>query len=455
MVTDTRVERQPPDLVTALRQQARPMRGGAVDVAPLMELIGDAHYVLLGEASHGTHEFYHLRAEITRQLIEQKGFTAVAVEADWPDAFRVNRFVRGRGEDRDAVEALGGFARFPRWMWRNQDVRDFVAWLRDRNAALAPGVLPAGFYGLDLYSLYGSIAAVVEYLDRVDPEAARRARQRYSCFEHFEQDSQAYGYATAFGVTEPCQDEVIAQLVDLRERAGALAQRDGRAIDEEFFSAEQNARLARNAEQYYRSMFRGRVSSWNLRDRHMAETLEQLVAFLRERDGQARVVVWAHNSHLGDASATEMGQHGELNVGQLVRQDHGRDAVLVGFTTDSGTVTAADDWDAPARRKRVRPALPDSYEALFHAVAEPRFLLRLRDAPSATLLSAPRLERAIGVIYRPETERASHYFRARIAEQFDAIVHVDRTTGVVPLDPLTEPDEAEAPEPPETYPFAV
>jgi erythromycin esterase-like protein len=452
MLTETRAPGRGLDLAATIRQHARPLVGAAVDHAALVELVGDAHYVLIGEASHGSHEFYRMRAEITQQLIEQKGFTAVAVEADWPDAFRVNRFVRGRGDDRTAEEALDGFCRFPRWMWRNEDVRAFVAWLRERNAALPAGAKAAGFYGLDLYSLYGSIEAVVQYLEKVDPEAARRARQRYACFEHFKQDSQAYGYATSFGVAEPCEDAVIAQLVELRQRAGELAQRDGRAADEEFFSAEQNARLALNAEQYYRSMFRGRVSSWNLRDRHMAETLEQLVAFLRARDGSARVVIWAHNSHLGDASATEMGEHGELNVGQLVRQEHGRDAVLIGFTTYSGTVTAADEWDAPARRKRVRPGLTGSYEALFHDVGEPRFLLRLRDAPLAEPLRRPLLERAIGVIYRPETERASHYFRARLSEQFDAVIHLDQTTGVVPLDPFAGLDEDE---PPETYPFAL
>jgi erythromycin esterase-like protein len=452
MRTETRASSPSPDLVATIRQHAGPIAGATAEHSALIELVGDAHYVLIGEASHGTHEFYRMRAEITRQLIEQKGFTAVAVEADWPDAFRVNRFVRGRGDDRTAEEALDGFGRFPRWMWRNRDVLEFVAWLRDRNGALPAGAKAVGFYGLDLYSLYGSIEAVVQYLEKIDPEAARRARQRYSCFEHFKEDSQAYGRATSFGVAEPCEDEVIAQLVELRQHAGDLAQRDGRAADEEFFSAEQNARLALNAEQYYRAMFRGRVSSWNLRDRHMAETLAQLVAYLRARDGSARVVVWAHNSHLGDASATEMGEHGELNVGQLVRQEHGRDALLIGFTTHTGTVTAADDWDAPARRKRVRPGLPGSYEALFHRVGEPRFLLRLRDAPLAEPLRRPLLERAIGVIYRPETERASHYFRARLSEQFDAVIHVDETTAVEPLDPFAGADEGE---PPETYPFAV
>src|SRR5205807_6370281 len=281
---------------------------------------------------------------------------------------------------------LSGFKRFPVWMWRNIDVLAFVEWLGGHNQRLPEGSRQAGFYGLDLYSLYASIEAVISYLAKVDPEAAKRARYRYSCFEHFGENSQAYGYAASFDLTESCEKEVVNQLVELRRRAADYASRDGRVAADDFFFAEQNARLVKNAEEYYRSMFRGSVPSWNLRDRHMAETLESLVAHL-ENQGQvgsttrqshrgaqpAKVVVWEHNSHLGDARATEMGERGELNVGQLVRERHGRDAVLVGFSTYTGTVTAASDWDAPAERKRVRPALQDSYEALFHEVGIPCF----------------------------------------------------------------------------------
>ncbi|MFN8512622.1 MAG: erythromycin esterase family protein [Thermomicrobiales bacterium] len=436
----------------SLREAARPLTGADDDYDALLELIGEARFVLLGEASHGTHEFYRERATITQRLIAERGFTAVAVEADWPDAYRVNRWVRGLGDDASAEEALGGFLRFPTWMWRNTVVRDFVGWLRAHNAALPGDSQGVGFYGLDLYSLYGSMAAVVDYLDRTDPEAAQRARQRYGCFEHFRQDSQAYGYATSAGTAEPCEDEVVAQLVELQRRAGDLAHHDGKLAEDEHFHAEQNARLVRNAERYYRAMFRGRVSSWNLRDTHMAETLDALVVHLDRRAGRTKIVVWAHNSHLGDARATELGEGGELNVGQLVRERWGREAALIGFSTDHGTVTAADNWDEPAKRKWVRPGLPGSYEALFHELGSPRFLLPLRGDGAAEVLREARLERAIGVIYRPETERWSHYFHARLPEQFDALIHLDETTAVEPLERTAGWETGEAPE---TYPFTV
>jgi erythromycin esterase-like protein len=334
-------------------------------------------------------------------------------------------------------------------------VLEFVAWLRRRNDALPRGsARAAGFYGLDLYSLHASIEAVVGYLDRVDPAAAREARRRYGCFDLYGEDAQSYGLAASHGLGESCEDEVVEQLLELRRRAAEFVRRDGRVAEDDYFHAEQNARLAQNAERYYRSMFVGRASSWNLRDRHMAETLEALVAHLDRRGEGARVVVWAHNSHLGDARATEMGAGGELNLGQLVRERHGRDAVLVGFTTYDGTVTAAAGWDEPARTRRVRPGLPGSYEALFHGAGPPRFWLDLRDdRRAAEALRGPLLERAIGVIYRPETERRSHYFRARLADQFDAVLHFDRTGAVRPLDP--DPGWEEAGELPETYPAGV
>jgi len=442
-------------IVLAVREAAYPLTGASDDYDSLLDLIGDARLVLLGEASHGTHEFYAERARITRRLIEEEGFTAVAVEADWPDAYRVNRYVRGAGDDDQAVAALGDFRRFPTWMWRNAAVLEFVDWLHGHNAALSRGEGKAGFYGLDLYSLHASMQAVVGYLDKVDPAAARRARYRYSCFDHAGEDSQAYGFAASYGLGRSCEDEVVAQLVELQRRAAEYAKRDGRVAEDEYFHAEQNARLARDAEQYYRSMFQGRVSSWNLRDRHMVETLAELIGHLDRTTGRrTRVVLWAHNSHLGDARATEMGERGEWNVGQLVRQRYGDDAVNVGFTTYDGTVTAASDWDAPTEFKRVRPALPGSYEALFHDAGPPRFLVSLRDGGAAAeALRGPRLERAIGVIYRPETERQSHYFHARLTDQFDAVVHLDRTRAVRPLDRDAGselPDEV-----PETFPVGV
>jgi len=441
--------------LAAVRDAALPLRGGDADYDDLLDLAADATIVLLGEASHGTHEFYSRRAAITRRLVEEHGFTAVAVEADWPDAKRVDDWVRGASAnaDEDAADALSGFERFPQWMWRNADVLQFVTWLRARNAGCEDECTRTGFFGIDLYSLYTSIEAVLRYLDETDPEAARRARYRYACFEHFGEEPQAYGYTASFDISRSCEDEAVRQLIDLRRRAStAPPQRDELAADA-LFSAEQNARLVRNAEEYYRSMFRGRISSWNLRDRHMTETLQQLAAHL-ERQGRApKIVVWAHNSHLGDARATEMGARGELNVGQLVREHWRERAVLVGFTTYTGTVTAADDWDAPARRKVVNRGMPGSYEALFHDVGLPDFYLRLRDGGAAAdALRAPRLERAIGVIYRPDTERVSHYFRARLADQFDAVIHVDDTSAVQPLERV---GVASSTEPPETFPSGI
>src|SRR2546426_7618445 len=366
-------------LIEALRASAHPLTGVARDYDPLMNRIGDARFALLGEASHGTHEFYRERAEITKRLIKEKHFTAVAVEADWPDAYRVNRYVRGLSDDREANAALSGFKRFPTWMWRNTVVLDFVEWLRDYNSSLPSGATKVGFYGLDLYSLYTSIEAVLGYLDKIDPAAAKRARYRYSCFEHFAEDTQAYGYAANFGITESCERDVIEQLIELRRQAADYASRDGRVAQDEFFFAEQNARLVLNAERYYRSMFRGRVESWNLLDQHMAETLGALVTHLNTQGQTGKVAVWEHTSHLGDARATYMADYGELNVGQLVREHYGPEAVLIGFTTYTGTVTAASEWDGPAERKRVRPALANSYEASFHDAEMPNFLLPVRD----------------------------------------------------------------------------
>jgi erythromycin esterase-like protein len=413
----------------------------------LVEAIGEARVVLIGEASHGTHEFYKTRAELTRALIVERGFNLVAVEADWPDAYRVNRWVRGASSDETAEQALGDFIRFPRWMWRNTDVVEFIDWLRERNLQVADAER-VGFYGLDLYSLHRSIEAVLEYLTKVDPQGATVARERYSCFEMFGQEPQAYGYASTRGFSRDCEDEVTAQLVDLRRRALEYATRDGRVAADEYFFAEQNARLVANAETYYRAMFGSNAQSWNVRDRHMMEMLESL---LRHAGTQARAVVWAHNSHLGDARATQMSLAGELNLGQLVRERFDRDAFLIGFTTHTGTVTAARNWDDPAERRRVRPSLPGSYEHLFHEAAIPRFLLLVREGTVRDTLATERLERAIGVIYRPQSERVSHYFRASLARQFDAVIHIDRTSALEPLERWSL-DEADLPE---TYPSGV
>jgi erythromycin esterase-like protein len=439
------------ELVSVAADAAIALADTPIAYDPLLERIGDARLVLIGEASHGTHEFYFHRAELTKRLIVEKNFGAVAAEADWPDAYRVNHYVRGRGSDRTAEEALGGFKRFPTWMWRNSDVVEFVEWLRDRNRRTGSGA-QCGFYGLDLYSLFTSIEAVVAYLEKVDPDAARRARERYSCFEHFGDDTQAYGYAATRGIIDSCEDDVVAQLTDLRRRAIEYASRDGRVAEDEYFYAEQNARLASNAERYYRAMFRGRNASWNLRDTHMVDTLAALVRHLDSRDGRSKIVVWAHNSHLGDARATEMGKRGEVNLGQLARERWRGETVSIGFTTYDGSVTAAEDWDSPAERKRVRPGLTGSIEDILHRTGIGRFILRFDDPELAGYGQVPLLERAIGVIYRPETERVSHYFHARVGAQFDALIHIDRTAALEPLEQWAPEHDEEAPE---TYPSAL
>jgi len=441
------------ELLEGLRRHLQPLAGASHDYDKVMELVGTARMALLGEASHGTREFYRERAEITKRLITEKGFAAVAVEADWPDAWRVNRYVRGLSGDRDANAALAGFRRFPSWMWRNREVCGFVEWLRDYNSDRGRDT-QVGFYGIDLYSLFTSIQAVLAYLDRTDPEAARRARGRYACFDHAREDSQAYGYSAGFGLTATCEDEVVQQLRELNRRVADVARSPGLERDSAFY-AQQNARLVRNAEEYYRTMFRGRVSSWNLRDSHMVETLQALDRHLAaDIRSHPRIAVWAHNSHLGDASATEMGNMGEWNVGQLVRDRYAEDAVLVGFSTHRGWVTAASEWDEPPHRKQVRPGLPGSWEDIFHQTESERLLLVFRGDEELRSLIAPqhRLQRAIGVIYRPQTERQSHYFYTRLADQFDAMIHIDETHALEPLDKVAAWNTGE---PPETYPSGV
>jgi erythromycin esterase-like protein len=435
-------------LLDTIRTVARPLAGRPSDFDVVIDRCRGKRFILLGEASHGTHEFYQVRADLTRRLVTELGCGAIAVEADWPDAYRVNRYVRAAGKDGDAAEALGDFRRFPQWMWRNAVILDFVGRLRSFNEE-APRADRVGFYGMDLYSLHASIAAVLDYLDKVDPAAARRARDRYACFEAFEGDPQGYGYAARFGMTESCERAVLDQLHELRRRAGELAGRDGGQDPDELFFVEQNARLVTNAERYYRAMFGGRSSAWNLRDQHMAETLEALASRLASRGRQGPIVVWAHNSHLGDARATEMGAAGELNVGQLIRKQHPDDSLLLGFTTYDGTVTAAEDWDGPAERMTVRSGRSDSYEGLFHEANGGDFLIDLHDIPKPL---PRRLERAIGVIYRPETERQSHYFEASLSRQFDIVLHLDHTRA---LEPMERSAAWEAAELPETYPSGL
>jgi erythromycin esterase-like protein len=388
----------------------------------------EARVILLGEASHGTSEFYRARAAITRRLIERHGFNIVAVEADWPDAANIDRFIRHRPR-REGEEAA--FQRFPTWMWRNAEVDAFIRWLHGWNEGRA-AESQAGFYGLDLYNLSGSMRAVIDYLKEVDPEASEIARKRYGCLQPYSRNPAAYG---AISLTEgyaKCEAQVLAMLRDLQAKRGEYAYADGA----EWLDAAANARLVANAEAYYRAMYHGSAESWNLRDTHMFETLCQL---LEAGGTSARAVVWAHNSHIGNAAHTEMGQlRDELNIGQLVKERFGDEARLIGFGTHTGTVAAADDWDEPMKVKQVRPSLPGSWELLCHETGLPRFLLDLREPPDAAL--ATRLERFIGVIYRPETERWSHYADAELGLQFDAFVWFDETKAVTPLGGLERVD---------------
>ena len=412
------------------------------EVGPLLDRIGDCPVVLLGEASHGTSEFYRMRAHITRELIRRKGFTVVALEADWPDAARIDAWVRHRSPSPPGFTA---FSRFPTWMWRNREVAAFIDWLREHNAGLDEQSPQVSFSGLDLYSMFTSRDAVLAYLDRVDPEAAKVARARYGCLTPWEHDPARYGRAVVTGRFAGCEQGVVETLSDLLRQRLDYATRDG----DTFFDATQNALVVANAERYYRVMYYGSVDSWNLRDQHMYETLQTVRA---QRGPGTKVVVWEHNSHVGDASATEMGARGEHNVGMLCRREYGSDAFLVGFGTDSGTVAAASEWGGPMEHKSVRPSHARSYERICHDSGVPAFMLHLRDPVREEVrdeLTPPRLERAIGVIYRPETELQSHYFEAVLPRQFDEYIWFDETAAVTPL-PAHELAEA-----PDTYPFGL
>jgi len=428
-----------------VRETAEPISSiEDVSLDALLDRIGDARLVLLGEATHGTSEFYRMRARITKELIEKRDFDFVAVEADWPDARRIDDHVIGRPRSR--VE-FTPFSRFPTWMWRNDETSELVEWMRARNLRQGDRSRRVGFHGLDLYSMFTSIAAVLAYLDDVDPTAARTARTRYGTLTPWQRDPAAYGQAVLSGRYESSESAVVTMLREMLARRLEY----GRADGERFFDAAQNARLVADAERYYRAMYYGSAASWNLRDSHMFDTLQSLLAYYGP---SSRGIVWEHNSHLGDARATEMSVRGEHNVGQLVRELHGRSAYLVGFGTDHGTVAAASDWDAPMERMNVRPGRAGSYELLFHESRVPAFLLHLREPRRAAIrseLSQPRLERAIGVVYRPDTERQSHYFQAVLPEQFDEYVWIDETRAVTPL-PAPRRMSAEVPE---TYPFGL
>jgi len=413
----------------------------SVDLGPLMQRVGDARVVLLGEATHGTSDFYRMRQRISQELIARKGFSLIAIEGDWPDAARVDHYVRHKEYPPSEWTA---FARFPTWMWRNREMEGFVSWLRAHNAEVDQDKRVA-FHGLDLYSLYNSIRAVLEYLDSVDPQTAEVARVRYGCLTPWQSDPATYGHAALTGAYQTCEREVTSMLADLMQKRRAYAEHDG----ERFLDAIQNARLVANAERYYRTMYYGSRSSWNLRDSHMFETLKTLLKF---HGPASKVIVWAHNSHVGDSAATEMSARDEYNIGHLCREEFGNASYSIGFGTDSGTVAAASNWDEPMEVKIVRPALAGSYERLCHEAGAARFLLPLRQLAQSegpARLMEPRLERAIGVIYRPETELQSHYFQAVLARQFDEYIWFDKTSAVTPL-PTRQLQGV-----PETYPFGL
>lgn len=401
----------------------------------------DARLVLLGEATHGTHEFYTARAAISRRLIEHHGFSIVAVEGDWPDIARLDDYVRLRGPRPRLGEP---FVRFPTWMWRNEEMVGFIDWLRGHNAEL-PEDERVSLRGLDVYSLSESIHAVIDYLERRDPSAAERARRRYGCITPWQDEPQLYGHAVERGgLAGACEDAVVEQLRELLDRRMDWIAQDGEA----FFDAERNARIVRAAEQYYRSIYRGAAESWNLRDRHMFETLQALMAHHQD----ARAIVWAHNSHVGNAAATSMGWRGEFNIGELVRAAYGDGAVLIGFGTDRGTVAAASDWGAAMEVMQLRPARDDSWEGAFRAIGSMRCLLDWRRSDDSALksaLSRTMLERAVGVVYRPQSEFLSHYFESVLGEQFDAFVWFEDTRAVTPLGP-ERPHGA-----PEIWPFGL
>ena len=434
---------RPATISKLIRETAEPISDiEQTDIGPLIERIGDARVVLLGEATHGTSEFYRMRARITKELILRHGFNFVAVEADWPDAARINQYIRHAPARQDQWKA---FARFPTWMWRNHEALELVEWLRAWNAEVREPERRASFYGLDLYSLFTSINAVITYLSTVDPEMAAVARRRYACLSPWEQDPAVYGRAVLSGRYRDCEGAVAVMLRDMLNRRIEYSQRDG----DRFFDAAQNARLVAAAERYYRAMYYGSVESWNLRDQHMFDTLERLLEF---HGPASKGIVWAHNSHLGNAAATEMGTRGELNVGQLSRARFAESAFLVGFGTDHGTVAAASDWDGPMEIKRIRPSHEASYERLCHESDVKTFMLHLREPAKPAVrdeLKVARLERAIGVIYRPESELQSHYFQACLPLQFDEYVWFDETRAVSPLSSVVAPGV------PETYPFGV
>jgi erythromycin esterase len=423
------------DLIARIREVQHPLRG-ADDLDPLLDRVGDARFVLLGEASHGTSEYYTWRHRVTERLVRERGFSFVAVEGDWPDCYRVNRYVKGwRDSGSGAREVLHAFDRWPTWMWANEEVVALAEWMRAWNDG-RPEERKVGFYGLDVYSLWDSMDAVQKYLERVDPEAARRARRAYGCFDPYEGDVQEYAMATAL-VPTSCEQEAVSMLLEMRRKAPEYRE-DGR---EAYFNAEQNALVARNAELYYRTMVRGGPASWNVRDNHMVETLGRL---MQHHGPDAKAVVWEHNTHIARA--------GMVNVGQLARQEWGDDdVVLVGFSSHRGSVIAGEEWGAPMERMPVPPARDGSWEAVFHAAgAEDRLVLTDHLAGAESSMD-PLGHRAIGVVYDPGAERWGNYVPTVLPLRYDAVLYFDETRALRPLHMETH----ETGEAPETFPSGM
>lgn len=435
-------------ILAQINAQAMPL----YDTDALIEACRGKKFILIGEATHGTAEFYRTRADITKTLIEAGLCDLVAVEADWPDAYRVNRYVCNRSDDPDGHEALADFERFPAWMWRNSEVLGFIEWLKAYNSILRPEE-PCGFYGLDLYSMRASIGAVVRYLESVDPEEARAARQRYSCFGRFNNDPQSYGAAMASGVLDSCEQKALEQVMEMQRRAMKYLESDGYFANDDYFSAQQNAQIITKAEEYYRAMYRGQLNTWNLRDRHMFTTLKRITGFLGlKAEREMCTVVWAHNSHLGNAAATSMGRRGDFNIGQLVREQYPEDSISIGFSTSTGTVTAAMEWDEPPETMELRSPIIGSYEELFSRAERREFILDLREPALKNMLSEERMQRAIGVIYRPESERRSHYLSTSLPLQFDFMIHINETSALDPLPVFMHPRMGDMDE---TYPTGL
>lgn len=438
-------------LVAAVEGAAQPFEESMDSFDPIIKACANKEIVMIGAATHGTKEFYRLRADLTRRIIEEHHFDTLAVEADWPDAYTVNRYVLDQSDDINANEALGDFERFPVWLWRNREVERFVEWLKAYNIERS---VPVCFYGLDLYSMNTSIHSIISYLNGMDPLAARRARQRYACLDHFMDRPQAYAYATEFGLIESCEKHIVSQLEELRRKAWAYMRDNDPAVEDDYFSAVQNAQVVQNAEQYYRSLFRGRPDSWNVRERHMFTTLENLTRHREKRLGRKpRIIIWAHNSHVGNAAAGEMKKRGEFSLGQLARMTYDTRSLLIGFSTCRGKLVAASEWDTEAEIKKVAEPLHGSYEEIFHHVDHKQFFLDLRQESAAIeLLKESRLQRAIGVIYKPQSERYSHYIYTSLPEQFDFMIHIDQTTAVQPLETVMRVHHGEMDE---TFPTGI